>query len=464
MLLTLEQIAEYTEGKVYGRPGLQVSGVQIDSRKVGNGDMFVALKGQQSDGHFFVLDSLAKGTAALVEKKWAKANHVFLPAERGLVAVADPQRGLQQWASSYRDRFDIPVIGVTGSSGKTTTKDMIAAVLSNTLSVHKTAANFNNELGLPLTVLGIDSSHQAVVLEMGMRGIGEIEFLASIAKPTVGVITNIGTTHMELLGSQEKIAQAKGELLLALPADGTAVLNGDDPWCRRLGSKLACRIIYYSVNDLKADLAARDIKPMGDQATSFLVSYKGAEVEVSLPLPGRHNVANALAAIGVGLSLGLGLGVCALGLQNLQMTGMRLEICKGPRETRIINDTYNANPASTTASLEVLGERALNSPKVAVLGSMFELGAEEERGHKQVGAYAAGIGGLTYLITVGELGKFIAQGAREAGIDGEKIFSFTNTSEAVDFLNDNLPAGAWVLVKGSRGMKMERVVEGLLKA
>ncbi len=461
MVLTLAEIAAYTGGSVYGQSGLEVAGVQIDSRRVKSGDLFAALKGEQTDGHNYVFKALTEGTAALVEKTWAESNQAFLPPGRALVAVSDPQAALQQLAKRYRQKFALPVIGVSGSSGKTTTKDMIAAVLAEKLVVHKTRGNFNNELGLPLTLLGLEAGHQAAVVEMGMRGLGEISFLASLAKPNVGVITNIGTTHMELLGSQENIARAKGELLQMLPADGTAVLNGDDPWCRRLGEGLICRVIYYSLNDPKADLTAQDVTPWGERGISFRASYLNQTAEVLLPLPGRHNAYNALAAIGAGLSLGLDLESCARGLRNLQLTGMRLEICPGLRGSRIIDDTYNANPASTRAALEVLAGQSAGLPKVAVLGSMFELGPEEENGHRMVGSFAAGIPGMAYLVTVGELARLIARGALEAGMEEQRVFSFADTAEASNFLRQSLPPDAWVLVKGSRGMKMERIVQEL---
>ncbi len=461
MELTLEEIAAFTGGAVFGQAGLEVAGVQIDSRRVKAGDLFVALKGERADGHAYVFKALSEGTAALVEQTWAEANQAQLPPGRGLVAVPDPLTGLQELAGRYRRKFALPVIGVTGSSGKTTTKDMIAAVLAGTLSVHKTAGNFNNELGLPLTLLGLEAGHQAAVVEMGMRGLGEISFLASLAKPDVGVITNIGATHMELLGSQENIARAKGELLQALPPEGTAVLNGDDPWCRRLGEGLSCQVIYYSLNDPKADLTAQDITSWGEQGIWFLANYGSQRAEVLLPLPGRHNACNALAAIGAGLSLGLDLESCASGLRNLQLTGMRLAICSGMRQSRIIDDTYNANPASTRAALEVLAGQDAGSPKVAVLGSMFELGPEAENGHRMVGSFAAEIPGLACLVTVGELARLIARGAIEAGMEETQIFACDDTAQAVRFLEQSLPTGAWVLVKGSRGMKMERIVEAL---
>jgi UDP-N-acetylmuramoyl-tripeptide--D-alanyl-D-alanine ligase len=461
---TLKQIAEYVKGTVYGDPELQVSGVAIDSRKVQAGDLFVALVGESTDGHRFIQTALNNATSALVEKSWAEQNHQLLPKGRGLVAVDSPLIALQELAKGYREGFKLPVIGVTGSCGKTSTKDMIAVVLGERLSVHKTLGNFNNELGLPLTLLQLKAGHQVAVLEMGMRGQGEIKFLAELAKPEIGVITNIGTTHLELLGSQENIALAKGELMVALPSDGIAVLNGDDVWCRRLGKDLAIRTLYYGIDDASVDLRAYGITPQEGQGTSFMVAYKGMEKEFLLPVPGRHNVSNALAAIGVGLSLGLSLEECSQGLAKLEMTAMRLELCSGPGGITIINDTYNANPTSTQASLEVLAERAQESPKVAVLGSMFELGSSTEAGHKQVGAFAANNCGLSYLLTVGDLGRFIADGALGEGMEKDRVRSFDDTQSAVSYLKAHMPSGAWILVKGSRGMKMERVVEGLLES
>ncbi len=461
--LTLKQIAQYVQGTVYGDSELQVSGVAIDSRKVQNGDLFVALAGERADGHAFVRAALEQGTAALVEQKWAEQNYRFLSSDRGLVGVNSPLASLQELARCYRERFAIPVIGVTGSCGKTSTKDMIAAVLAEHGQVLKTLGNFNNEIGLPLTLLQLQGTHQAAVVEMGMRARGEIELLARLARPVIGVLTNIGTTHLELLGSQENIALAKGELLAALPADGVAVLNGDDPWCRRLGQGLNCRVMYYGIEHQDLDLRAHRITPQGEQGTYFTLEYQRQEAGVLLPVPGRHNVSNALAAIGVGISLGLSVEACGRGLANLAMTGMRLEICSGPGGITIINDTYNANPDSTRASLEVLAERAPDAPKVAVLGSMFELGDSAEQGHKQVGAFAAGIRDLAYLLTVGDLGKFIAEGAVAQGMEKDRVYSFADTPPAVEFLHTRMPPGAWVLVKGSRGMKMERIVQGLME-
>lgn len=461
--LGVAEVAKYVGGKVYGDPTVTVGGLQIDSRKLVKGDLFIALKGEKTDGHRYVLAALATAQAALVETGWAENNRQAVPVGRALIAVADPLAGLQRLAAAYRGRFDLTVVGVTGSTGKTTTKDMIAAVLGERMPVHKTQANFNNELGLPLTLLGLNVSHQAAVVEMGMRGRGEIQFLCSLAKPTIGVITNIGKTHLELLGSQENIASAKGELLQALPEDGTAILNSGDPWCRKLGQKLTCKVLYYGIDDPEADVTASGIEAWGELGTRFLARFQGRQIPVSLALPGRHNVTNALAAIAVGLACGLDLAACARGLEKLQMTAMRLQLLQGPRQTRIINDAYNANPASTRAGLSVLAERAGNAPKVAVLGSMFELGQAEVEEHQKVGEYAANLGDLAYLVTVGDLGRQIAGGAAGAGMDPGRIASFATTDEAIVFLTDHLPLGAWVLVKGSRGMKMEQIVEALLK-
>ncbi len=460
--ITLEKIARYAEGQVYGRADLTIAGVQIDSRHVGKEDLFVALTGENVDGHAFVFAALDTCDAALVAREWAEANSPKLPAGKGLVVVEETLSALQNLAHRYRQRFHIPIIGVTGSSGKTTTKDMIASVLGAKFSVHKTKANFNNELGLPLSLLGIEPDHQAAVVEMGMRGLGEIGFLAELAEPTIGVITNVGETHLELLGSQANIASAKGELLRALPSDGIAILNGDDVWCRTLASELECSVLYYGLNDGVLDLVARSVTPMGEHGTRFTAVWLGqTEVEVLLPLPGRHNVANALAAMCVGLSLGMDLAACAKGLEEIQLTGMRLEICAGPWQSTIINDTYNANPDSTKASLQVLAESGLTSPKIAVLGSMLELGSATEPGHRQVGEFAATVPDLAYLITVGEFARFIALGAEQAGLPSDKIHAFMDTQQAVSWLENHPIQDAWILVKGSRGMEMERIVQAL---
>jgi len=375
-----------------------------------------------------------------------------------MIRVSDPLQALQALARGYRSLFDIPVVAVTGSTGKTTTKDLIAGVLGRKMAVIKTVGNYNNELGLPLTLLNLDDRHQAAVLEMAMRGPGQIAELCEISHPQVGVITNIGKTHLELLGSQEAIAEAKGELLTALPTDGCAVLNADDPWQVKLASRVKGEVIYYGI-DNKCQVRATDIRLRGLEGVDFKLHIPSGEADCFLPLPGAHNVANALAAAAVGYRFSLTADEISAGLASVSLTGMRLEVKRGIRDTKIIDDSYNASPASTTAALELLAAVDGNR-RIAVLGDMYELGKETISGHREVGEKAALLS-IDCLCTVGELAREIAVGAELAGLPKKRIHIFQEKAEAVAFLKSYLQKGDLVLIKGSRGMRMEEITAAL---
>ncbi len=333
-----------------GNPETEVSGIAIDSRGAGSGQLFFALPGSKSDGHLYVGDALSRGAAAAVISREGR-----MDAGRPLIMVADTLQALQALAGYYRRLFPAPVVAVTGSTGKTTTKDLIAGVLGTAYRVLKTEGNQNNEIGLPLTLLRLDHGYGAVVLEMAMRGRGEIAVLCRISRPQIGVITNIGLTHIERLGSQQAIAEAKGELLEALPPGGRAVLNGDDPWQRWLVNKCDCPAIFYGTDSGEA-VSARQIVLHGLQGSEWLLGTPLGEAPCRLPLPGRHNISNALAAAAVGHWLGLSPEQIARGLADVSLSGMRQEVKKGIRGSTIIDDTYNASPASVTAALRLLAD------------------------------------------------------------------------------------------------------------
>ncbi|NPV26573.1 MAG: UDP-N-acetylmuramoyl-tripeptide--D-alanyl-D-alanine ligase [Firmicutes bacterium] len=441
-----------------GEPEARFCGVGTDSRQIQPGELFIALRGERFNGHAFVASALAAGAAGAVVSE-----QVEVAAEdRGkpLVRVADTRQALQQLAQYYRQLFNIPVIGVTGSTGKTTTKDMIAAVLSERWLTLKTAGNFNNEIGLPLTLLKLTSRHQAAVIEMAMRGRGEIAALCQIAQPTLGVITNIGHTHLELLGSQANIARAKAELLEALPPDGVAILNGDDFQVREISRYAPGRVFFYGLEQ-PAEIMARNIQLLGKDGSRFTVQIAGMTADVHLPIPGVHNVLNALAAVGVGYNLGLTLEEIASGLRKVRLSAMRLQIESGREGLTVINDAYNANPQSMKAALHTLVELADGRRTIAVLGSMFELGAYAGPGHREVGRLAAELG-IDYLLTVGELAEQIAAAALEAGLPAERVEAVAKNEDAIVQLQRVLDPQDVVLVKGSRGMKMEEIVRALL--
>ncbi len=438
-----------------GSSQVEITGVSIDSRKVRPGDLFFAFSGEHVDGHDYIEDAFQRGAAAAVI-----SHPVDCQQDKPLIRVSDPLQALQALARGYRSLFNIPVVAVTGSTGKTTTKDLIAGVLGSKMAVIKTEGNYNNELGLPLTLLNLDDQHQAAVLEMAMRGPGQIAELCEISHPLVGVITNIGKTHLELLGSQEAIAEAKGELLSSLPIDGCAVLNADDPWQVKLASRVRGELIYYGTDSM-CQIRATDIRLRGLEGVDFKLHTPSGEADCFLPLPGAHNVANALAAAAVGYRFSLTAEEIAAGLTSASLTGMRLDVKAGIRDTKIIDDSYNASPASTTAALELLAAVDGNR-KIAVLGDMYELGEETISGHREVGEKAALLS-IDCLCTVGELAREIAVGAELAGLHDERIHIFQEKAEAVAFLKSYLQKGDLVLIKGSRGMRMEEITAALAR-
>ncbi|NPV91490.1 MAG: UDP-N-acetylmuramoyl-tripeptide--D-alanyl-D-alanine ligase [Firmicutes bacterium] len=447
-------------------PHLLASGVSIDSRTVKPGDLFFALPGQRVDGHEYVESALKAGAVAAVVSRVPEGFDPGEKADSVLLEVKDVLTALQDLAAWNRQRYNIPVVGVTGSTGKTTTKDLISAVLSRRFKTLKTSGNYNNEIGLPLTLMQLDGTHQAAVIEMAMRGPGEIAYLCSIARPSIGLITNIGHTHEELLGSQENIARAKMEILTNLPTEGWAVLNWDDLWLRKLAARTRGSVMFYSasgqpgIGEYEGEkITASDFRFAGKEGVRFLVRLGGQEQEVYLPVPGEHNISNALGALAVGHLLGMRLEEMAEGLSEARLSAMRLDIKEGLNQTTIINDTYNANPDSMRAALRVLSHLAAGR-RVAVLGEMYELGDYAPEGHKIVGVEAARQG-VSLLVTVGDLAGYITEGARSVGLPRERTAHFDDNRSAADYLLRELVPGDTVLVKGSRGMKMEQIVAAL---
>lgn len=450
--LTLAELCRIVGGRLLqGDPGTAVQGVSTDSRRTGEGEVFFALRGPRFDGHDFVAEALSRGARAAVVARRPAA-----PAEGALILVDDTLRALQALAGYHRQKvFPGELIGITGSSGKTTTKNLVAQVLEAKFKVLKTPGNFNNEIGLPLTLLQLTPEHQVAVVEMAMRGRGEIAALCRVARPTAGLITNIGTAHLGRLGSVENIARAKGELLAALPAEGWAVLNGDDEWCRRLAEELQVRAVFYGIEQ-PATVYARDISFRGWQGTEFKAVFPERTVTVRLPVLGKHNVLNSLAALATGYFLGIEAEAMAERLAQWPRESLRQEFLAGPRGSWIYNDAYNANPESTLAALSVLSQ--LPGRKVAVLGDMLELGAGAAGLHRKVGR-AAAAAGVSLLVTVGDLAREMAEGAREAGLPADRVFSFGEPREAALFLAAVLGPGDVVLLKGSRAVGMEQILE-----
>ena len=424
-------------------------GVVVDSRQAGRGDLFVALPGERTDGHEFVADAVARGArGALVRRKPAR-----LPREVALFVVGDTLAALQRLAAGRRDRRSARVIGVTGSIGKTTTKEITAAVLATRYPVLKNEANYNNEIGLPLTLLSLTRRHKRAVLEMGMYARGEIRTLCEIARPEIGVVTNVGPSHLERLGSIDAIVEAKAELVESLPRGGVAILNGDDLRVRSMAVRTKARSVLFGCSD-DADVRATDVTSRGLDGVSFRLRSQGESALVRSKLPGRHIVSNALAAAAVGLVDGMSVREVAAALGAAEVP-LRMQAHRGRAGSTILDDTYNASPASMAAALDLLGE--VPGRRIALLGDMAELGAAEREGHLAVGRRAAEMADVIH--TVGELGKLIAQAARKAGHGS--VHHWPTKEAAAEAVAAELGKGDVVLVKASRAAAFETLLDVL---
>ncbi len=456
MELDCREIARATGGKIIGGDTHTiVKGVSIDSRTLMPGEWFVPLQGENTDGHNFVEEVLQKGAAGSFFAKPCTLDAKSLPGT--IIEVEDTLKALQDMAGYYRQKFSLQVIGITGSSGKTTTKDLLASILKPHLKVLKTEGNYNNQIGLPLTLLKLTSEHEAAVLELGMNRAGEIEKLTRISNPGWGIITNIGEAHIELLGSRENIARAKGELMNVMGKEGIIILNGDDPYLREMGESFGGKVYYYGWEE-SADLRGNKYT-YKDGRTDFEVVFpRGERKHYYLPLPGKHNASNALAALAVGYLLGVEVDKLDFELTEFDFSGGRMQMMKSVEGAKIIDDSYNANPSSMKASLEVLEEIEVSGARIAVLGDMFELGNMAEEAHREVGRKIAR-SKIDYLVAVGELARYIAEEARQ---DKLQVYICKNKEEAWECLR-NLPRSEenCFLIKGSRGMNLEELVAKL---
>lgn len=461
---SVDRIVEIVEGQLLtGERDLMVNDVVIDSRAVSPGCAFVALPGERVDGNDFVAAALAAGARLAIVTADGAVDSAIEAAQRrraAIVRVTDAGRALQALAAWHRSRLHCAVIGVTGSSGKTTTKDFLSSVLGGAMRVVSTEGNRNNEIGVPLTVLKAGSDTDALVVEMGMRGLGQIAELALIARPTMGLVTNVGTSHIELLGSQASIADAKGELVASVPADGAVFLNGDDDYSESLAARASARVTTYGLSD-ECDVRALCVELDDESRASFELSAPQGVTSIALPVPGRHNVYNALAAAAVGLRLGLSVAQVAQGLAAATFSGMRMETFTTASGIMVINDAYNANPSSMRAAVETLAALRVPGNKIAVLGDMAELGSLAELAHFGIGEQLAHLG-IDTLVTVGERAKRIGDGARAEGMDPMRIRPCATADEASEVIDDIAEEGDAVLVKASRVMGLERVVEGIV--
>jgi len=470
-LFTVEELREVISVKVLAGEASSfakrwIRNVSTDSRSIKRGDLFVALHGERFDGHEFVPSVLAIGAVGAIVHDQYRLPPGKAPTDRFmpfLLGVRDPLFAYQQLATHYRSRFDIPVVAVTGSNGKTTTKEMVAAVLAQRWRTLKTEGNYNNRIGVPHTLFRLTARHQAAVIEMGVDAQGQTTRLGEMVRPTIGIITNIGPDHLEFFGSMEGSAQAKAELLDLLPSNGTAILNADDSYFDYLAARARCRVVSFGLSE-KADVRATDVVSDVKRGMGFhlLLPGKNRHTAVTIRVHGTHNVANALAAAATGFALNIPGATIAQGLARFRPAAMRSQVL-GRQGIQIISDCYNANPASMKAAIEVLAQWKPARERMAVLGDMLELGAESRQMHREVGQFLAGRG-LSRLIACGSLGHDIADGARRAGMAESAIVEVPDAAAATELVRTTARQGDVVLVKASRGMKMEQVVEGLTGA
>ena len=469
-MLTLADVVEALTG--VRPPGGQevITETVVDSRQAIPGAMFVALPGEKHDGHEFVADAFGRGaTLALVSRPVAGCALLDVrsgfPARAwqgfrtpGCLRVEDTLEALQTVARFWRRKMaHVRVVGITGSVGKSTTKELTAQVLSRRYRTLKNIGNFNNEIGLPLTLLRLTEGYERAVLEMGFYVPGDIALLCDIAQPQVGVVTNIGLVHAERAGSQETIARGKAELVEALPPapEGVAVLNYDDPLVRAMAEKTQARVFFYGLSR-QADLWADEVEGLGLDGIRLRLHYRGETLTVKVPLLGRHSAHTVLRAAAVGLLEGLTWGDIVAGLR-MGHTQLRLVAVRSENGALLLDDTYNASPQSTLAALNLLAD--LPGRRVAVLGDMLELGPYEQESHRKVGLRAAEV--VSLLVTVGPRAHIIAQAAREAGLPPSRVLEAETSDEAVALLRQVLRPDDVVLVKGSRGVQMDRIVGAL---
>lgn len=448
--LSLFQIAQWAGGSLSSGDGNDIiNRVSTDSRTIKAGDLFVALHGDNFDAHNFVEATAKAGAAgAIVGSDW---NGNVAP-NFALIRVTDTLKAYQALATNYRKSLDLEVIAITGSNGKTSTKDFAAAVLARKFRVAKTQGNFNNHVGLPRTILEAAAEDEVAVWEIGMNHPGEIAALATIAAPDVGIITNIGVAHIEFMGSRENIADEKGALAEAIPAEGTVILNADDPFTPRIVARTLGKVILAGTTG--GTIRASEINQSGS-GTDFTILEGAHRCRAQLPVPGLHMVQNALLAVAAGRAFGLSLEECAAGLVAAPLTKARLQV-KEIHGVQFLDDSYNANPDSMKAALRTLVELDADGKKIAVLGEMRELGDQSRSGHREVGETAAALK-VDHLIAIGNVAATMAEAAKQAGLENSSIVA--STADAAELLEELAAPGDLVLIKGSRLARTEDVIE-----
>lgn len=444
-VLSVEDILKATGGTlINGSEETEITSITTDSRKACEGTLFIPLAGERADGHDFIETALQNGTATLTERD-------EIPSKTA-IKVKNTRIALGDIARYYKMKYPIKSVAITGSVGKTTTKDLVYSVISEQFKTHKTPNNFNNDIGVPLTVFGIEKEHEAAVVEMGMNHFGEISYLADIVRPDNAIITNIGMSHIENLGSQEGIFRAKTEIAENFDKDNTLIVNGDDKYLRTIGN-VPYEVIKFGFGT-DNDIYAKDIVNNGLKGTEFTVVYEDREIRCEVCQPGEHNIYNALAAAAIGIKLGISGEKIAKGLRNCVYTSSRLEITEH-NGAEIINDCYNSSPDSVRAALKVM-QYSLKGRKVAILGDILEMGEYAKEVHTDLGKTVAELG-MDLLVTIGENAKCIAEGAKAVGMSN--VISYNTTDELVADIQNIVKSGDCVLIKASHGMNFYKIAD-----
>lgn len=456
----MSEVVKATGGRlVHGLSDAGISNISIDSRSVSSGECFVAIKGQRHDGHMFIADAVNRGVPGIVAAEEFYSNYSFSAGKTSFVSVRDTQKALGDLGAWRRQRMGIPVVAITGTNGKTTTKEMTAAVLGQSYKVLATAGNFNNLIGVPLTLLRLEDSHAIAVIELGMNVPGEIRELTRITRPDIGVITNIGSGHIEGLRTIDGVMKAKGELFDGMQENGIAVVNADDKRVKALGDRFRGRTLRYGIESPDADVAATDVRIQGT-GYSFRLTIGQEAAEIRLPLAGRFNIHNALAAATVGYHFNVPVQDIRNALERMEPVEKRMQLIKLANDVTLINDTYNANPESMSQAIETLCALKKDGRGIAILGDMLELGDYSFEAHQETGKQVAR-SSADYLFATGDHARVLTGSAVDAGMKAEQTMAGAH-EEIAGALKEIISPHDWLLVKGSRGMAMEKIVDELV--
>ena len=460
---TLDALLKATGGELLakGKENCFV-GISTDSRTLRPGELFVALVGENFDGHRFVEEAASSGAAGVIVALKEAGKLDTRALQIPVIGVSDTLRAFGDLAAYWRSQYSIPVVAITGSNGKTTTKEMVATILSRSWKVLKNHGTFNNLVGVPLTLLQLDTSHEAVVVEMGMNQPGEIERLTEIVQPSLGMITNIQPAHLEGLGGLDSIQLAKGALFAGMAPTGTIVVNRDDPRILKEAAGFSGRQVGFSAKGDPAEVSLERVLAVDGQGSRFLLRLPEETLEIHLPVLGLHHLKNAIAAAAVAWALNLPARTIPAALSNFQAIDKRMVVLTLPGGIHLVNDTYNANPGSMAAALQTLMQVKRQGRAFAVLGDILEMGGESGFLHRQVGRIAAEEG-VDRLLAMGKQASHLLAGAAEGGMAKDQLSQAATHEEIAAQVHGLLAAGDWVLVKGSRGMRMEKVVEALIE-